>query len=332
MWSFWSLLVVTILFLIKFCAYSFLLVLALAVVYRLWAEPVKGVCKCTTKLDGKVVLVTGGNAGIGLETAKDLAKRGAKVVIASRNDTKSQEAVEIIKQASGNDNVEYRQLNLAKQDSIVEFADKFNKDFHRLDILVNNAGVGVETTANLDNGVDLLMQINYVGPFLLTHLLSEKLAASAPSRIVNVSSNLYLIAFKFKIENITKCWEGHIFLLRYANAKLCEILWTRELAKRLPHGVTVNCLHPGIIMTNIFDYLNIFIKTVIRVYTFLLFKNTTEGAQTTIHLCVSPNLEHSSGGYYVDCKKVKCIKIAENDELARQVWERTLELVKLPAK
>ncbi|XP_052741766.1 retinol dehydrogenase 12-like [Bicyclus anynana] len=331
MWSFWSLLVVTILFLLKFCAYSFLLLLALAVVYRLWAEPIKGVCKCTTKLYGKVALVTGGNAGIGLETAKNLAKRGAKVVIASRNDMKSQEAVEIIKRASGNDNVEYRQLNLAKQDSIVEFADKFNKDFHRLDILVNNAGVGVVKTANLDNGVDLLMQINYVGPFLLTYLLLEKLAASAPSRIVNVSSNGYIVGFKFKLEDITKCWKTHNFF-RYANAKLCEILWTRELAKRLPQGVTVNCLHPGIIMTNIFNHLNLFMKTVIKVLAFLVFKNITEGAQTTIHLCVSPNLEHSSGGYYVDCKKVKCIKIAENDELARQVCERTLELLKLPTK
>ncbi|CAH2237694.1 jg11370 [Pararge aegeria aegeria] len=307
---------------------ALLLIFTPIIGYRLWMEPFKGVCSCTTRLHGKVALVTGGNSGIGLETAKDLANRGATVVIASRNDSKSEEAVGIIKQATGNNNVEYRHLNLAKQESIVDFASKFNKDFNRLDVLVNNAGSGAVRTINTENGVDMLMQINYVGPFLLTNLLLDKLVVPKTSRIVIVSSYAHAFAPNFTLDDITKTWKEQSFL-RYANTKLCDVLWTRELAKRLPRGVTVNTLHPGIVSTSIFNNLAPFIKKIILVITFLLFKNATEGAQTTIHLCVSPKLEDSTGGYYVDCKKTKCAKIAENDDLAIKVWERTVQLTKL---
>lgn len=324
----WSFVVTTVWIAFKIFVCILLILFIPIVGYRLWMEPFKGVCKCKTKLHGKVALITGGNSGIGFETAKDLAKRGATVVIASRNYKKSELAVDIIKKFSGNNNVEYSHLNLAKRDSIVEFVEKFNKDFDRLDILVNNAGCGSVKLANNENGLDMLMQINYVGPFLLTDLLLPKLITSAPSRIVTVSSHGHILASNFKVEDITKAWKEHAFL-RYANTKLCDILWTRELAKRLPRGVTVNSLHPGIVMTDIFNNLPPFIRSVIIGIAFLLFKNAKEGAQTTIHLCVCPKLEDSTGGYYVDCKRSKCAKIAQDDQLARKVWERTVELIKM---
>lgn len=299
---------------------------AFLVVARFTLEPVKGVCKCKTELKGKTALITGGNSGIGLETAKDLARRGARVIIASRNVEKSEDAVKHIKETTGNDKVEYRYLNLGKKDSIVKFTEDFNKEFDRLDILVNNAGCGFIKWKTTEDGIDLLMQVNYVGPFHLTYLLLEKLIASKPSRIVNVSSIAHRIA-KLNIEDLKKCSsQYHVF--RYSKTKLCDVLWTRSLAKKLPRGVTANVLHPGLVKTNIFDFLPPFSKKILFLIIDFLYKTPVEGAQTIIHLCVSPNLENATGGYYVDCKELEPSKIAKNDDLAEKLWNETLKLIK----
>ncbi|XP_045762593.1 retinol dehydrogenase 11-like [Maniola jurtina] len=231
-----SVLLVTLGFIVKFVGGVLLLVFTFFVGLRLWVEPFKQRCKCKRQLHGKVALVTGGNSGIGFETAKDLAKRGARVVIASRNDKKSAKAVAIIKEATGNNDVEYRHLDLAKFDNIREFAKNFNKDFDRLDILVNNAGCGEIKEAKTEHGIDFLMQINYIGPFLLTQLLLDKLVVSKPSRIVMVSSFLHAHA-SLVPEEITYAKPVNSYI-RYARTKLCNILWAKELAKRVPKGVT----------------------------------------------------------------------------------------------
>ncbi|XP_046973810.1 retinol dehydrogenase 11-like [Vanessa cardui] len=301
---------------------------------RFWLEPVKGVCKCKTKLHGKIALITGGNSGIGFETAKDLARRGAKVIIASRDVKKSEEAVANIIATTGNELVEHRYLNLANKDSIETFAKDFNKEFDRLDILVNNAGIGGIKKQNTENGIDMLMQINYVGPFTLTYLLLDKLIASKPSRIVNVSSYLHKMA-KFDFENLSDVFTysgqtGSLYSqsIRYGNAKLCDILWTVALAKKLPYGVTANVLHPGLVKTNIFNNFSPHIKRVLFLIIDLLYKTPIEGAQTIIHLCVSPKLENETGCYYMDCKKVSPSKAAEDEDLAERLWHKTLSLIK----
>ncbi|CAH2097605.1 unnamed protein product [Euphydryas editha] len=298
----------------------------LVVVLRITLEPVKGVCKCKTELQGKTVLITGGNSGIGLETAKDLARRGARVIIASRNVEKSEEAVKYIRGTTGNNKVEHRYLNLGNKDSVVKFAEDFNKEFDRLDILVNNAGCAGIKRKTTEDGIDLLMQVNYVGPFLLTHLLLDKLIASKPSRIVNVSSLAHRLT-KLNVEDLRKC-ESISNLIRYSKTKLCDVLWTRVLAKKLPHGVTANVLHPGLVKTNIFEVLHPYLKKVLFIVIDLLFKTPVEGAQTIIHLCVSPNLDNATGGYYMDCKRIEPSKIAQNDDLAEELWVKTLELIK----
>ncbi|CAH2097602.1 unnamed protein product [Euphydryas editha] len=298
----------------------------LVVVLRITLEPVKGVCKCKKELQGKTVLITGGNSGIGLETAKDLARRGARVIIASRNVEKSKDAVKYIRETTGNNKVEYRYLNLGNNYSVVKFAEDFKKEFDRLDILVNNAGCGVIKRKTTEDGIDLLMQVNYVGPFLLTHLLLDKLIASKPSRIVNVSSLAHRLT-KLNFEDLRKC-ESISNLIRYSKTKLCDVLWTRALAKKLPHGVTANVLHPGFVKTNIFEFLHPYLKKVLFLVIDLLFKTPVEGAQTIIHLCVSPNLDNATGGYYMDCKRIEPSKIAQNDDLAEELWNKTLELIK----
>ncbi|XP_039747325.1 retinol dehydrogenase 12-like [Pararge aegeria] len=320
-----SILLITLIVITKCTACILAIIFAFFLLLRLWVEPFKGRCKCKTKLHGKVALITGGNSGIGFETAKDLAKRGARVIIASRNDEKSAKAVESIKKETGNHNVEYRQLNLEKLNNIREFAKKFNNDFDRLDILVNNAGCGEFGKGNTEHGIDLLMQINYVGPFLLTHLLLDKLIISKPSRIVIVSSYLHAYA-NIIPEEITVAKPVN-FYTRYARTKLCNVLWAKELAKRVPEGIIVNALHPGLVMTNIFDTFNPVIRYLLYFIIYILFKTAEEGAQTIIHLCVSPDSVNWTGGYYQNCKKVQPSKKVENSDLARRLWDESISII-----
>ncbi|KAL0849724.1 hypothetical protein ABMA28_011682 [Loxostege sticticalis] len=286
----------------------------------------KARCKCKTKLDGKVALITGGNTGIGLETARDLARRGATVIIASRNVEKSEIAVQDIIKTTGNTNVHFKSLNLLKFSSIQQFAHEFDKEYHRLDILVNNSGAILDKQDFSEDGVERMIQINYVGPFLLTELLMHKLIASKPSSIVIVSSKAHELhdADPNDIAGLTplKLWT------RYSNSKLFTILWARALAKRLPDGVTANALHPGIIKTEIFDGMLEWVRKVVLWVISLFFKNAEEGAQTTIHACVAPELELVTGEYFEECRIKSANKVTRDEKLVDYVWENTMKLVK----
>ncbi|XP_041984603.1 retinol dehydrogenase 12-like [Aricia agestis] len=295
--------------------------------FRFVIEPIKkGRCTCKTDLTGKVVIITGGNSGIGLETARDLSRRNAKVIIASRDTKKSEEAVKSIKETSGNDNVEYKYLDLSKFSSIREFVSDFNKNNKRLDILVNNSGVGGLKNKLTEDGINNLMQINYVGQFLLTNLLLDKLKESAPSRIVIVSSYLHKWA-KLDPNNIAgRNLKASLNL--YNISKLCGVLWTKALAKRLPKEVVVNALHPGVVKTPIFKKIPGWRQKLLYFVISLLFKTPEEGAQTIIHLSVSPNIK-TSGDYYVDCEKSKPAEEAFDDELVEKVYRETMNLIKI---
>ncbi|KAJ2941249.1 hypothetical protein O0L34_g3447 [Tuta absoluta] len=306
----------------------FFTLLAIIIGLKVIFEPFKGICKCTAKLHGKVVLVTGGNSGIGLETARALARRGARVIIACRNAKKSEEAISDIIKTTGNTQIEYRYLDLSKFSSVRQFAEDFNRAEKRLDILVNNAGVAGAKLKLTEDGIDLAHQINYFGAFLLTNLLLDKLAASKPSRIVVVSS----LAHRF-------CWfdpndlafvnsrKSNYFNV-YARSKLLQVFWTKALAKRLPLGVTVNVLHPGVVKSDIFHRFPEFYRNLIMFLIDLLFKTSAEGAQTAVHLCVAPELEHASGGYYADCCPRRPRVIVNDERLVERIWNESMALTK----
>ncbi|XP_050671194.1 retinol dehydrogenase 13-like [Leptidea sinapis] len=179
------LVIILIIFAVYFCC------CVSAALIRFILEPTIALCNCTTRLDGKTALVTGGNSGIGFETAKDLAKRGARVIIADINNAET--AVANIIQSTDNPNVQYMHIDLSKFSNIRLFADKFNKTVDQLDILVNNAGCLLIKKFTTDDGMDLTMQVNYLGPFLMTKLIMEKLLKSPQCRIVNVTSAVYII-------------------------------------------------------------------------------------------------------------------------------------------
>ncbi|XP_052749775.1 retinol dehydrogenase 14-like [Galleria mellonella] len=290
----------------------------------------KGVCYCTKHIFGKVVIVTGGNSGIGYETAKDLAYRGGRIIIACKNEEHGIAARDKIIAETGNRNVHFRKLNLASLKSVRQFAEDILKNKKRIDILINNAGIYSSKNVKTEDGLLEGMQVNHFGPFLLTCLLLPILKMSAPSRIINVSSVVYK---KGKIDfnnlNMEKETESSFKGYQvYYNSKLCNILMITELSRRLEGtGVTANSLHPGIVNTNIFKGVDDrFTKIVISMFK-CHFKTPWEGAQTTIYLAVSPEVASVSGKYFVDCHQEVSSKTSRDPELARKLWEVSEKLV-----
>lgn len=200
--------------------------------------------KKDTKIEGSVAIITGANAGIGKETAIDLARRGGKVYIACRDIKRGEDALKEIMKKSGSNNVHFLQLNLASMDSIKEFSKKFHELEPKLHILVNNAGVMACPKSSTSDGFEMHIGTNHLGHFLLTNLLLDRLKESAPSRVVNVASLFYIVG---KIRKGDLFGEKFYFRwFAYASSKLANILFTKELARRLEGtSVTANCLHPG---------------------------------------------------------------------------------------
>jgi len=298
---------------------------------KLYFKLVAGVCKSKRRIDGQVAIVTGSNSGIGFETAKDLARRGAKVILACRNVENAEAACDEIRRETKNDKVVAKKLDLSSLASVRQFCKEILKEESRLDILVNNAGVAGLRKAITDDKLESQFATNHFGPFLMTNILIGLMKKTESARIVTVSSLAHNWTDKLDLENLNseKRWEPKVL---YAKAKLCNILFSRELARRLKlaglNKITSNAVNPGGVKTAIFRHARKAFKYMIMVSQFF-FKTPQEGAQPSIYLCVSEDVEGISGNYYADCKLEKSSKLAEDMELARGLWEKSVELVKL---
>ncbi|XP_072051367.1 retinol dehydrogenase 12-like [Amphiura filiformis] len=278
------------------------------------------------KLHGKAAIITGGNSGIGKETAIDLARRGARVIIACRNPVKAEEAVKEIQRRSGSSHVVYRHLDLSDQGSVRRFAEEFLKEEPRLDYLINNAGIlhapkGYRTA----EGYNMVFATNHFGPFLLTLLLLDLLKKSSPSRIINVSSIAHTTIKYSEMQFVKKDSQGRIYpgLREYERSKVANILFTKELARRL-EGTRVSAftLHPGAVNSNMvnrtFEFTgpsNIGVFLLMLMYKFgLLFIGIDEeaGAQTTIYCALEESLTELSGGYFDNCCLTQETKVARD--------------------
>jgi NAD(P)-dependent dehydrogenase (short-subunit alcohol dehydrogenase family) len=284
----------------------------------------------------KSVLITGGNAGLGLETAVALATMGAAVTITARDAARGDAARQEIIERSGADPqpVEVMALDLASTDSIRRFAEAFLATHPRLDVLVNNAGLILSERTETEDGFETTFGVNHLGHVLLTDLLLDRLKASAPARIVVVASE----AHKFAIDGLNfddlQC-EGRFWSYRvYGRSKLANIYFTRALAKRLEGtGVTVNAVHPGSVATRFGRDGDTRLTTALTTFVARPFSRTPEeGARTQVWVASAPELEGVSGGYFSSSKPAdtSLSKVARDDEAAERLWTVSRELLALP--
>ncbi|XP_078081035.1 dehydrogenase/reductase SDR family member 13-like [Mustelus asterias] len=285
-------------------------------------------CRSDTCLRGKTVIVTGGNAGIGKETALDMARRGARVILACRNKERAEAAVFDIRKKSGNNQVIFMQLDLASLKSVRAFAENFLKSEPQLHVLINNAGIGMH--GKTADGFNLVWGVNHLGHFLLTRLLLDRLKLSAPSRIVTVASTMYRFA-KIDFSNLNPPGENFSQQMQnYCCSKLSNILFVRELANCL-EGTNVTCysLHPGAVKTDIFRTLKWWMKVFCIPVIALFFRSPVDGAQTSIYCAVQEGIEKFSGRYFADCKVEEVLPHARDDAVARKLWEVSERMVGL---
>uniref|UniRef100_A0A3Q3G322 Dehydrogenase/reductase (SDR family) member 13a, tandem duplicate 1 n=2 Tax=Labrus bergylta TaxID=56723 RepID=A0A3Q3G322_9LABR len=281
-------------------------------------------CKSDVTLNGKTAIVTGANTGIGKTTAMDLARRGARVIMACRDRGRAEAAIKDIVQETGNNQVVFMQLDLSSLKSVRSFAENFLRLESRLDLLINNAGL--LSKGKTEDGFGMIFGVNHLGHFLLTVLLLDRLKASGPSRIVTVSSDGHK-GGKVDFNCLTthrdlSLGDNDFQLLKnYCHSKLCNILFTTELAKRLQDSdVTCYSLHPGIIKTEIARNTGFLWKLVVTPIFAPFLVDAESGAQTTLHCALEPGIEHLSGHYFSSCAPLTNLK-ARDDATAKKLWE-----------
>lgn len=269
-------------------------------------------------LDGKTMIVTGANTGIGRVTAETLAKRGAKVILACRSQEKTEPVIDGIQAAGGS--AEFLKLDLGSFDSIRRAASDFLASGHRLDVLVNNAGLAGSRGKTTD-GFELIIGTNHLGPFLFTLLLLPRLRESAPARIVNVSSGSHYDAKSIPFERFRDRTWTTTSLEEYAISKLCNVLFTKELARgRAGEGVTSYALHPGVVATDIWREVPFLVRPLVKLFMI----SSEEGAKTQLHCATSPERADEDGLYYTKCRPKKPNPLAEDEALAKELWERSV--------
>jgi NAD(P)-dependent dehydrogenase (short-subunit alcohol dehydrogenase family) len=283
-------------------------------------------------MQGKTVVVTGGNSGIGFETAAALASMGARVLVTARNADKGRAAVAALTQRlSGEGRVQLVVFDLADLASVRQGAAEILDQAPRIDVLVNNAGLVLTERAETVDGYEATFAINHLGPFLLTNLLLERIAASTPSRVVNVASTAHNAARKGIPFDDLQSAEHYRGMRVYGQSKLANILFTLELARRFEgSGVTANSLHPGTVRTGYGSdgdargLLALGIKIASP-----FFLSPAKGARTAVYLASSPEVEGVSGQYFVKCKPRQPRRWAQDPVAAQRLWQVSEELVGL---
>lgn len=297
-------------------------------------------------MDGKICMVTGATAGIGLVTARELARRGATVIVVGRNPERGVQTVDAIRRETGSMSIEFLRADLSSQADVRNLANQFRARHDRLHVLVNNAGALFALRQESVDGIEMTLALNHLAPFLLTNLLLPALKKAAPARIVNVASEAHedVGGFNFAdaqaargsyprselaslFYSIVMPW-AHPALLQYARTKLANILFTAELSRRLEGtGVTANALHPGVVASHFGDSNGVY-GWFMRRFLALRGISVEEGAATSIHVATCPELENVSGCYFVNCELAQCSVAASDIEAAGRLWRLSEELTR----
>jgi NAD(P)-dependent dehydrogenase (short-subunit alcohol dehydrogenase family) len=283
-------------------------------------------------MQGKTVVVTGGNSGMGFETAAALATMGARVLVTARNADKGRAAIAALAQRTGGEGrCQLVVFDLADLSSVRRGAAEILDVAPRLDVLVNNAGAVLSERAETVDGLEATFATNHLGPFLLTNLLLERIRASGPSRIVNVASTAHAAARQGIPFDDLQSEHRYAGMRVYGQSKLANILFTLELARRLEgSGVTANSLHPGTVRTGYGadgDARGLLALGIKIAGPFFL--SPAKGARTSIYLASSPEVAGVSGEYFVKCRPKEPRRWAQDPDAARRLWQVSEELVGL---
>uniref|UniRef100_A0A1A8HB20 Uncharacterized protein n=1 Tax=Nothobranchius korthausae TaxID=1143690 RepID=A0A1A8HB20_9TELE len=277
------------------------------------------------RLDGKTVLITGGNSGIGKETAVAMAMRGARVIIACRDLSRAEKAVREIKLKSRSLYVFPMELDLASLRSVRDFCKSFLMREKRLDILINNAGMpGILDWTN--DGFSMCFGVNHLGHFLLTNLLLPRLKECAPSRVVTLTCSNY----KYQKLDFQDLNYNLLPFFTYCRSKLANIYFSQELARITEgKGVTSYAVHPGFVQSSWTCHYSFPFQMLMQVIMWMFFVPCEIGAQTVIYCSVSDEAAKHSGGYFVDCQPATLRPFARDAGVAKKLWEASERLVRL---
>jgi len=314
--------------------FGFLLVLLVLVVLlyllRRWMQG-PGRVSQDVKLEGKTVVITGANTGIGKTTALDMSRRGAKVVILCRDMERAEAAAGEIRDSTKGEVICHR-LDLADLASVRECAEQLGNSLEKIDILINNAGIMACPQMKTKDGFEMQLGTNHIGHFLLTNLLMPQLKKAAPgARIVNVSSLAHKSG-RINWEDIHYENTPYHRFTAYSQSKLANVLFTKELARKGEgSGVNAYALHPGVIATDLgrhMEDINCFMRMMWRCFAPMI-KTADSGANTTIFCAIDPSIAEHNGRYYSDCKVSTPSPQAENVEDAKKLWDLSEQMVKL---
>jgi NAD(P)-dependent dehydrogenase (short-subunit alcohol dehydrogenase family) len=279
------------------------------------------------KLTDTTILITGANSGIGRAAATGLAALGAKLVLVCRDPGRGEAARQAIVAASGNEAVDLQIADLAVQADVRRLAATIRSSYARLDVLINNAGVINGSRTLTPDGLESTFALNHLAYFLLTHELMDLLKASAPARIINVSSmghKLGTIAF-----DDLQAERGYESLRAYNQSKLANLLFTYELDRRLVgSGITVNAVHPGGVATNFASGNATAFGWVVKLVRPFL-RSPEKGAETVVYLAAAPEVAGTSGKYFVDCRPRPSSRESQDLAVAQRLWAVSEQLTGL---
>jgi len=278
-------------------------------------------------MNGKVCLVTGANSGIGKEAALGLARLGATVVIVARNRKKCEATVSEIRQATGNQNVNLILADLSSMKSVSGLASTFLGEYPKLHVLINNAGTYLPKRITTADGYEAVFATNHLGHFLLTSLLLDLLKTSAPSRIINVTSEAHRGA-KIDFEDLMQEKKYSAFKA-YHQSKLANVLFTYQLAKVLEGtGVTVNCLHPGVVRTGFGKDMGGLFSISVKLAGPLMM-SPAKAAQALVYMASAPELENVSGKHFAKGKEKESSRESHDMHAAERLWQVSEDLTRV---
>lgn len=284
-------------------------------------------------MNGKICMVTGATSSIGEVTARELARLGATVIVVGRNPGKSVATVNMIKEQTGNPNVEFMLADLSSQREIRQLAQQFQSRYQHLHVLVNNAGAVFTRRQESADGIEMTFAVNYLGYFLLTNLLLDVLQASAPSRIINVSADVqHHKVTKIDFDDLQRK-KKYRFWDVYMQTKLADWMFTYELAQWLKGtSVTANALHPGVLSSNLGmnnGGILLLIWRLIKPLAKVVLTSPEKGAQTMIYLAISPEMEGITGEFFMKQKAIESYKVFINKDSTSRLWQVSAKLTGL---